>query len=90
MTSEAEYIVQIYRDARSIVRGNDTAMVHGLAWHLCKAADGDASGESIVASPAVFDIQQEAEADALAKLSKLRCPIDRPLDKAIRWMLNDM
>ena len=37
--------------------------------------------EAVVISPEVFENEDDAKRDALKKLSILRCPLERPLDR---------
>ena len=51
----------------------------GLAWTLERSTP--ALSQSIVASARVFPTEKEAKQDALVSLSRLRCPLDKPLDE---------
>ena len=74
-----------YDDKRSDVR-------RGLVWELVRHEPDPQGGEhlqteAIMASPRVFEHEEHASRDALEKLSILRCPYDRPIDAAIKWLL---
>ena len=90
MAREWEYTVQLTHDVRMYV--GDENPRHGSSWSLTRqtsTSDGKPFNQSIVVSAEVFDNDEEAKEDALRKLSILRCPLDQPLDKAIKWMLDD-
>ena len=78
--------ISIKVDCRKYL-GEDHAR-EGLAWTLDRIV-GDYR-QSIAASPNVFEHQEDAIQDAINKLSVLRCPIDAPLDCALKWMLDEM
>ena len=88
MTVEYEYILQLREDVR---RDMDGELREGWAWEIVRTAQpGDRRRYySIVSSPGVFDDEDEARQDALRKLSILRWPLDRPLDRAIKWHLDN-
>ncbi|MYB40395.1 hypothetical protein F4X86_03985 [Candidatus Saccharibacteria bacterium] len=88
MTVKYEYVLQLREDVRRYVDGTQH---EGWAWELVQTArPGDRRHYySIVSSPGVFNDEDEAKQDALRKLSILRCPIDRPLDHAIKWHLEN-
>lgn len=60
----------------------------GMVWSLYRVTheEGDPFFQSLMVSPEVFDTQEEAERDALEKLSMLACPIERPVIQALRWL----
>lgn len=67
-----------------------TASLKGYVWTLMRARKGvdhEDEGEEIASSSLVHDTEEMARRDALEKLSLLRCPIEQPLDRGIRWML---
>ena len=90
MSREWEFCVQVRtNDARIYA---DNKVRHGISWAVQRQtpmSNGEIYHESIVASPEVFESTEEAKDDALRKLSMLRCPLDRPLDKAIKWVLDE-
>ena len=59
----------------------------GIVWNLqrtTKLHDGTPYSEHIITSVGVFEDTADAVHDALQKLSILRCPIERPIDVAIK------
>ena len=56
---------------------------------MSRRPDSAEFSQAVVISPEVFENEDDAKRDALEKLSILRCPLERPLDHAIRWMLDD-
>ena len=79
--------VRLYRDGEG-----KSYEKHGTVWELtrdCKQADGQSYCESVVVSSEVFEEDESAKQDALRKLSILRCPLEKPIDHVIRWMLDD-
>ena len=91
MAREWEYTVSISNGIRRYRRDDENKVREGLTWALvrsCPTEGGETFYHSIVESPEVFDTLDEAKQDALEKLSILRCPLNQPLDKAIRWMLD--
>ena len=61
----------------------------GIVWSLSRSSlyeDGRVFHQGLVVSGGVFDNEEDAKRDALEKLTILRCPIDRPLDQAIKWI----
>ena len=91
---EYEYTVQLRMVDRRVhtdpVNGGHVERV-GVSWSLTRScgADDQRYHQSIVSSPEVFECIEDANRDALEKLSMLRCPLERPIDHAIRWMLGD-
>ena len=84
------YTVQL-RDGVRLYRGPKGGVKGGIVWDLMRetpTGDGKTFYHSIIASPDVFETDEEAKQDALEKLSMLRCPFDRPIDTAIKWMLD--
>ena len=87
---------QINLDCVRITKiGSDEKYREGWLWALSRSVPVmDPNGkktsytESIVSGCEVFDSQEEAKKDALEKLSVLRCPIDKPIDRALKWMLD--
>ena len=88
MTVEYHYLLQLREDVRLYRDGKQRA---GWAWEVVQThRPGDKTYyRSIVASPGVFTDEDEAKQDALVCLSLLRCPLDRPLDRAIKWHLDN-
>lgn len=89
---EWEYTIQLSHNVRVYRKDGQAELPprEGVTWELTKSCPRENGGtyfESIVVSPGVFRDDEEAKADALRMLSILRCPLERPLDKAIRWML---
>ena len=63
----------------------------GIAWYLSRTKPQKGKKDftqSIVASPEVFDCDEDAKKDALEKLSVLRCPIEQPIDRTIKWIVS--
>lgn len=84
-----EYTVQLHANDTRMYRGIGEQI--GWTWAVTRSTtgtDGKSFNQSIVASPEVFETDEEAKRDALVKLSILRCPLERPLDHAIRWILD--
>ena len=84
------YTIQLQTDEARIYGGEHGGEKRGMTWSLtrsCKHRDGTTYWESIVSSPEVFDERNAALEDALRKLSILRCPLEQPLDYAIRDLL---
>ena len=87
MTVQWTYDIEIVNDARVYPGGEKR---HGAAWVIVRR---DSIGNSvthvqpIVASPEVFDSDREAKRDALEKLSILACPLDQPLARIIKALL---
>lgn len=86
-----EYSIQISSGAR-LYLGEDEPR-YGLVWDLTRS--NTSLGESpfrqaIVSSPEVFDDAEDAKQDAIVKLSKLSCPLERPIAHAVHWMLEDL
>ncbi|MYE83240.1 MAG: hypothetical protein F4X36_15670 [Gammaproteobacteria bacterium] len=83
--------MQIRHDLR--LYRNQPGDVHkrGLSWSLMRSCivNGERFSETIISSPEVFDDPEDAKRDALRKLSILRCPLDLPLDRAVKWILDD-
>lgn len=80
------YEVQLTNYDARMYKGDDTAR-YGMTWSLqrsCPGDDGTTYRENIVDSPEVFEDEREALEDALKKLSS---PLERPLDYAIRDLL---
>ena len=65
----------------------DTAIVWSLVRHCC-TKEGKGLHESIISSADTFVTEEEARRDALIRLSMLRCPIEKPVDHAIKWLIN--
>ena len=85
-----EYTVQLM-DGAVLYRGPKTEVKTGIVWELqrsMKLPTGKSYTETVVSSAEVFQDGEVAKLDALEKLSILRCPIDRPVDVAIKWMLD--
>ena len=65
---------------------------NGLVWELHRnitTADDKPYRQTLVASAEVFESTEDAKRDALEKLSMLRCPFDKPIDTAIKWILDN-
>ena len=92
MAVEWNYTVQLKPDDRRTYADGKggTVEAQGIGWYLSRttpSVEGRPFSQNIVCSPDVFDHANDAKRDALEKLSMLRCPIDKPLDAAIKWML---
>ena len=90
MARKWEYTVQFRMSDLRHYRNPDKT-VHGISWSLMRGFvlnNGSTLFESVVVSPEVFENEEDAKRDALEKLSILRCPIEKPIDHTIRWMLN--
>ena len=88
-----EYTLQLRSDQRGYSHPDGPRVVHGAAWALtrtCERENGSRLHQSIVASPGVFDTDEEAKHDALEKLSTLSCPLEQPVAQALRWMHEDL
>lgn len=86
MSDEWEYKVELGRDVRKRKLPDGGTDDHeGIAWAVIRSMPS--FSQTIIASTEVFETDEEAKRDALIKLSQLRCPIDQPLDKAIKWLL---
>ncbi|MYE01564.1 MAG: hypothetical protein F4Y03_09825 [Alphaproteobacteria bacterium] len=95
MSDSWEYRVQLKEDVRLYYRPQEQGGYverRGTVWEVVrttKPGDGSHYYQTVVCSPGVFEDDDEAKRDALEKLSMLRCPLGRPLDRAIKWMLDD-
>lgn len=90
--TEWKYTVQLHDDVRLYRMKGEYVEKRGIAWSLtrsCERSTGPTFHQSIVVSAEVFDDEEEAKHDALERLSMLRCPLELPVDRAIKWMLND-
>ncbi len=93
-TTEWTYEVQLRMfDTRmySGEEGGNAQQVTGISWSLersCVGSNGKTYSQAIVSSPKVFANEEEAMEDALKKLSILRCPLEEPLNHAIRNLLD--
>lgn len=87
MTVAWTYDIEFVNDVRMYPDGEKR---HGAAWALVRrdTLDGVSHTQPIVASPEVFDSEREAKRDALEKLSILACPIDQPLARVIKELLD--
>lgn len=88
MTVEWTYDLELVNDVRIYPGGEKE---YGQAWQLVRvhrAEDGASHIQPIVASPFVFQSDREAKRDALEKLSILACPLDQPLAKVIKELLD--
>ena len=89
MALDWHYIVEL--QAARLKKGEeeekDTAIVWSLIRH-CRTEEGKGLHESIISSAGTFVTEEEARRDALIRLSMLRCPIEKPVDHAIKWLLN--
>lgn len=88
-----EYSVQIKRSVRLYwnPETKDNEERYGFEWSLTRSTpteEGQTFFQSIVVSPEVFESVEEAKQNALDRLSMLRCPIDRPLDMSIKFILD--
>lgn len=89
MTEQWTYRLEVVNDVQ-IYPGGEKRL--GAAWVLERARPADAGAthvEPIVASPEVFNSDREAKRDALEKLSVLACPLDRPLARVIKSLLDN-
>ena len=91
---EWKYKIQLMNDARRVHRPDTPELVTrtGVAWSLVREtrqSDNRDYLQTIITSPGVFGSDEEAKQDALRNLAILRCPIDRPIDAAIKWILDD-
>ena len=89
MALDWHYIVELQacRLKKDADEEGDTAIVWSLVRH-CRTEEGKRLQESIISSADTFVTEEEAMRDALIRLSMLRCPIEKPVDHAIKWLLN--
>ena len=89
MALDWHYVVELQaaRLRKGADEEGDTAIVWSLVRH-CRTEDGKALHENIISSADTFLTEEEARRDALIRLSMLRCPIEKPVDHAIKWLLN--
>ena len=89
MALDWHYIVELQaaRLKKDADEAGDAAIVWSLVRH-CRTEDGKGLHESIISSADTFVTEEEARRDALIRLSMLRCPIEKPVDHAIKWLLN--
>ena len=86
-----EYTVQLHDDVRLYRMKGEHVEKRGIAWSLtrsCERSNCHTFHQTIVVSAEIFDDEEEAKHDALERLSMLRCPIELPVDSAIKWMLD--
>ena len=85
--TEWTYEVQLSVDDARIYSGENRKPRFGITWRLQRSAEG--FRQSIVSSPEVFENEDDAKRDALEKLSILSDPFDLPVDRAIKWLLDN-
>lgn len=91
---EWKYKIQLMNDERRVHRPDTPGLVTrtGVAWSLVREtrqSDNRDYLQTIITSPGVFESDEDAIQDALKKLAILRCPIDGPINAALKWVLDD-
>lgn len=89
MAFDWHYVVEL--QAARLRKGADEEGDAAIVWSLvrhCRTGDGKGLHESIISSADTFLTEEEARRDALIRLSMLRCPIEKPVNHAIKWLLN--